>query len=152
MEYRLKDIRESLDLTQNDVAKNLDITRANYSMWEIEKLNIPLLKYNNFCNRYGYSMDYVANLTNNSDIKHITFKRIDEQKLSERLSIMENMLNLSASAIANMLGIGESTYYDYKNPKHPSTIQTLYLKHLAKETGFSMDWIVGRSDEMYTKN
>lgn len=62
--YRFKDIREDRDLLQVDIAKVLNITRCQYSLYEnglrsmqIEKL-IILAKF------YNVSVDYLLGLTN----------------------------------------------------------------------------------------
>ncbi len=39
---RLKDLREDRDLSQNDIARMLNISQTNYSKYELNKINIPL--------------------------------------------------------------------------------------------------------------
>lgn len=62
--FRLKDIREDRDLLQSDIAKILNTTQSQYSLYEnglrtilIEKL-IILSKF------YNVSTDYLLGLTN----------------------------------------------------------------------------------------
>ncbi len=49
MSYRLKDIRIDNDLTQKQLAHQLNVSRSTYSGWENEGDNIPLYQFNNFC-------------------------------------------------------------------------------------------------------
>ena len=69
--------------------------------------------------------------------------------MRDRLNILEKENNKQAKDIAKELGIQKSTYSEYKNPKSKNTIQTLMLKYLAKTYGYSMDWLVGRSNQKY---
>lgn len=59
---RMKEIREDRDLTQNDVALALGITRQQYQLYESGKRTIPLEKLETFCRTYGVSSDYVLGL------------------------------------------------------------------------------------------
>ena len=40
---RLKDLREDHDLKQEEIAKILNISQTNYSKYELEKVNIPII-------------------------------------------------------------------------------------------------------------
>ena len=56
-----------------------------------------------------------------------------------------------AQDIAKELGIQKSTYSEYKNPKSNNMIQSLMLIQLAKTYDYSMDWLIGRSNQKYIK-
>lgn len=61
---RIKDLREDKDLTQNDIAKILNITQAQYSRIEKEIYQLSydgLIKLALF---YNTSTDYILGLTN----------------------------------------------------------------------------------------
>ena len=61
---RLRDLREDMDLTQNDISKLLNISQTVYSRYERGYQTIPvehLLKLSEF---YNTSIDYILGLTN----------------------------------------------------------------------------------------
>ncbi len=62
---RLKDLREDNDLTQEDVAKILNITRQQYGLYETGKRTIPIDILINLSKHYKTSIDYIVGLTNN---------------------------------------------------------------------------------------
>ena len=97
-------------------------------------------------------MDYVANL---DDLNRMLFIKkidsIDKNILAERLNILEKENHKQAKDIATELGVQKSTYSEYKNPNSPNMIQTLMLKQLARDYDYSIDWLVGRSEQKYIK-
>ena len=146
MNFRLRDIREDSDLKQLDVANKLNVTRSAYANWEAETVNIPLIKLNDFCNQFKMSMDYVSMLTNNRE-NDINFTiQVSNNTIKDRLNTLENELGKTQRDIANLLGIDESTYSKYKNG---NTIQTLMLREIASKFNYSMDWIIGKTNNKH---
>lgn len=64
---RLKDLREDLELTQNEIAKKFHLSQTNYSKYELEKINIPIELLKKFAIFYNTSTDYILGLTNNKN-------------------------------------------------------------------------------------
>ena len=96
------------------------------------------------------TMDYVANLTHNNKTHLIThIDKIDKSIMTERLNTLETENNKEAQDIAKELGISKSTYSHYKNVNNDRLMQTLMLKRLAERYGYSMDWLVGRSNKKF---
>lgn len=62
--YRLRDLREDKDLKQENIAKILDITQQQYSLYERGDREIPLNKAITLAKFYKVSLDYIAGLTN----------------------------------------------------------------------------------------
>ena len=62
--YRLKDCREDKDLSQNDVAKLLNIDQRVYSNYETGKRKIPINHLITLAIFYNTSLDYLVGLTN----------------------------------------------------------------------------------------
>ena len=66
MEFkRMKDLREDNDLLQKDVAKYLNITQQQYSLYEKGIRDLPIELLINLSNYYKVSTDYILGLTNN---------------------------------------------------------------------------------------
>ena len=61
---RLKDLREDNDLTQAKVAKYLDISRPQYSLYETGKRTIPIDLLSKLAKFYKTSIDYIVGDTN----------------------------------------------------------------------------------------
>ncbi len=61
---RLKDLREDRDLSQNDIARMLNISQTNYSKYELNKINIPLETLKKLAFFFDTSIDYILGITN----------------------------------------------------------------------------------------
>lgn len=62
---RIRDLREDHDLTQKEMAKNLNCSQQVYSNYELGQRDIPtdiLIKLSNF---YDVSVDYILGISNN---------------------------------------------------------------------------------------
>lgn len=57
---RLRDIREDRDLTQNDIAKVLDIRQSDYSKYERGVNMMGIDKYIKLAHYYNISLDYLC--------------------------------------------------------------------------------------------
>lgn len=69
MYTRLKDLREDHDLTQEQVAKTLNITQQAYSNYENEKRELPYNIMIKIALFYNVSLDYIFRLSNRKEIK-----------------------------------------------------------------------------------
>lgn len=147
MEYRYREIREDNDFKQREVAEKINMNRSGYANIEAEITYTKLQHFLDFCNLFNCSMDYAARLTNKNNTEHlITIDKIDKKVMAERLTILENETGSEAKDIAKELGVNQSTYSRYKNEKFKYYMQTLMVKRLAKDYGYSMDWLTGRSN------
>lgn len=64
---RLKDLREDNDKLQNDIAEILQITRQQYSLYELGKRDLPIDLLNILATFYNTSTDYIIGRTNIKD-------------------------------------------------------------------------------------
>lgn len=62
---RFRDLREDMDLKQEDVAKILQTTQTQYSRWERGAQEMPLHHAITLAQFYKVSMDYITGLSNN---------------------------------------------------------------------------------------
>ena len=60
---RLKDLREDSDLTQQAIAKHLNIKQNTYCQYEKGLRQIPIELLINLAKYYNVSVDYILNLT-----------------------------------------------------------------------------------------
>ena len=61
---RLKELRESNNKTQSEIAKILNIQQNTYSQYENGQRQIPLEFLVTLAKYYNVSVDYILNLTN----------------------------------------------------------------------------------------
>jgi len=61
---RIHDLREDRDLTQTEIAQQLDTTQTQYSRWERGAQEIPLHIFIKLADFYGVSLDYLAGRSN----------------------------------------------------------------------------------------
>ncbi len=145
MSYRLKDIRIDHDLTQKYMAQKFNVSRSTYSGWENEGDNIPLYQFNNFCEIFNLSLDYVAKIIDRrEEITNNIKKKIDYKLIGQRLEIVRKENKITQKQLSKIMGISEATYVNYKNGKTP--IQTEILKEFALYFKVSLDWLVGKSE------
>ena len=63
---RLRDLREDMDLRQEDVAKILGISQTVYSRYERGYQTIPVSHLLRLADFYGVTTDYILGRTNDS--------------------------------------------------------------------------------------
>lgn len=74
MYNRLRELREDKDLTQKEVARYLDMSQTGYSQYEIGKNDIPTRVLIKLAFFYNVSIDYLLNLTNETQ----PYKRVEQ--------------------------------------------------------------------------
>lgn len=61
---RIRDLREDMDLTQEDIANKLRIHLTQYRRWEVGETEIPTHIIKKLCEFYNISADYMLGFTN----------------------------------------------------------------------------------------
>ncbi len=141
-ETRIADLRVDNDLKQKDIAEQLDITRSLYSLWEIGKCDIPLLKINELANFYKVNLDYLLGISN--VVTKTERNSINLDLLCKRLKELRIENKLTEENLGNKIGLAQQTYDNYeKGTRIPTTFKVLYI---VKYYNISFDYIVGRTD------
>ena len=69
MQYiRIRNLREDMDMTQTDIAKNLFISQRTYSYYESGGHDIPTEVLVRLADFYDVSVDYLLNRTDKREI------------------------------------------------------------------------------------
>ena len=69
MQYiRIRNLREDMDMTQTDMAKNLFISQRTYSYYESGGHDIPTEVLERLADFYDVSVDYLLNRTDKREI------------------------------------------------------------------------------------
>ena len=140
---RIKEIRESNNLKQKDIANILGIARSTYSSYEIPRDTIPINHLNNLCNYFDISIDYALGLTEIRKYPGMR-KEIDKELLLIRIKNLRKINKITQNEIANFLNIARSTWTGYESGKFQ--IPTLSLYAIAKKYHTSIDYLLGKID------
>ena len=136
---RISDLRIDNDLTQEEMAKILGISRSKYSQIEIGFLDFKLELLNKFANYFKINVDYIYGLT---DKKKVCYKdNIDLKDIGIRLRNYRKDKGLSQVDICNLTGIYQSSYSRYELGCS-LTGHKLYV--VASKLNLSMDELMGR--------
>ena len=140
---RLHDLRDSLDLSQNDIALVVKVSQQTYSSWETGEKIIPLKHLNTLANFYNVKIDYILGI---SDDKGTTFKNIklDKKLIGYNLHNLRVKEGLTLRSLANILNTTPSTIYAYETGK--TLILTAFIYEIAKRFNTSIDVLIGRID------
>lgn len=145
---RMKDIRESYDKTQMDMANVLKVSRSTYAGWENGIDLIPLLKINEFCNYFNISLDYICGLTNTQRYE-ISNLEIDKMLLGQNIKNTRIKNNDTQENVAKTIGVDQSNYSKYELGK--ILIHTYPLIEFAKYYNISIDWLCGKTKDLEIK-
>ena len=145
MEYKLNlsNIRTKHNLSQNEVAKILGITRTVYTKYENGYELIPIKHLISFCNYFNTSVDYIFSLTN-SDKESTYNKEIDNDLIRQRIKEFRKEQKLTQEKLAKLLNTNKSVICNYEKGRH--FIATPFLYQICHKYHISADYLLGRID------
>lgn len=146
---KIKLIREEYELTQKEMAANLNVSRSAYSLWEINKNIIPLIKLIELCNYFSLSIDYVCGLSNIKTYEELKCENININELGKKLKQVRKELKLTQEKLAKHLGTTHSAISAYENGV--TLIPTLFLIEFSKISNIPIDYFVGRTSNKTTQ-
>lgn len=136
-------LRESKDLTQNDIAKLFNVTREAVSQWENNKFSISLEKLNMYSNYFETSIDYIVKISKKNNYNSLR-KDLDAHLIGKRLKEIRKKFHISQMALAKELHTTQSTISAYESGK--VMILTCFAYQICKNYSISMDWLCGKID------
>ncbi len=144
MEFRYKTLRENRGLTQEELAKKLNLKRNTYSKWELLINDMPLGICNKLANFYNVSVDYLLGL--------VSTRQYDNHKeefnidiLKQRLKKIRKKMKLTQKDVAKVINIKQASYNDYESGK--VIISTFGIINIASFYHCSVDYLLGRIDD-----
>ncbi len=145
---RLKYIRETYDVSQEEIGRVLGVSNTSVSHYENNDYIIPMRKLSAISNYFNLSIDYIFGFT---DLKRYNdMKReLDLKVVGKRLSEICRDQNLSNVKLAKELNTTESNIRKYKTGQ--TLILTAFALQLSQKYSYSMDWIVGKSNHKYVE-
>ena len=142
IDNNLKYCREALKMTQTELGDLFDVSKGTVSCWENGYSFMPLEKLISFSNQYGYSMDFICNLSH--EVKTLKVKITDEKEIGKRLRNLRKSLQLSQDEFAKKCNIPQSTYSHYEIGY--KMITTLNLYSICKTYHVSMDTLLSEEN------
>lgn len=137
---RLKEIRTFEGLTQEEVAKKLNVKRSTYAGWESGKDIIPFRKLHEFANMFHVTLD---SLVGTCPIEHMkTNKELNTQIISENLKEFRKQKHLTQAEFARTLKTSQSNIHKYESGK--SLITTTYALEFSKKYNYSLDKLTNK--------
>lgn len=136
---RITLIREMLNLSQRELAEELQISKSTYARWETGEKIIPLTHLVDLCNLSNRSLDYVLGLNNDRSITNNKLK-IDSQLIGNKLKKLRIKNNESQEEIADFLQCTQSVISEYENGI--TLIQTSFLLQLCNKYNISADTLL----------
>ncbi|MBR3524132.1 MAG: transcriptional regulator [Bacilli bacterium] len=128
-----------LNLSQRELAEELQISKSTYARWETGEKIIPLTHLVDLCNLSNRSLDYVLGLNNDRSITNNKLK-IDSQLIGNKLKKLRIKNNESQEEIADFLQCTQSVISEYENGI--TLIQTSFLLQLCNKYNISADTLL----------
>ena len=144
----IEKLRDEKDLLKKEVAKHIGVVESVYSEWENEKLSIPTKRIYQLANFFEVNIDYMIGISNTR--KHIQAnKEIDIHLVSSRIKEIRKSLNMTMRDLSEKFNTSSSAISNYENSKF--LILSPFLIELCKFSNYSIDWVLGRSEDKFLK-
>lgn len=144
----IEKLRDEKDLLKKEVAKIIGVVESVYCEWENEKLSIPTKRIYQLANFFEVNIDYMMGISNiRTHIK--TNNEINIQLVSSRLKEIRKSLNMTMRDLSEKFNTSSSAISNYENSKF--LILSPFLIELCKFGNYSIDWVLGRSEDKFLK-
>lgn len=145
---RLEELRDELEISKKKIANDLGISDSVYGRWENDRFLIPTRRLYQLGNYFQVNIDYILRLTDHR-ISIRSDEKIDLNLVAMRLREVRSDLNYTLRELTNTLHTSSSTWSAYETGK--VLVLSAFLIQICQEENFSIDWILGRSNEKYRK-
>ncbi len=141
---RLKYIRETYDVSQEQLASYLNLSKSSISHYENNDRDIPMRKLSEISNFFELSIDYILDFTKKKNYPN-SRKNLDLKIAKDRIKEICDDRQYSNVKLAKELNTTESNIRKYKTGQ--TLILTAFALQLSLNYDYSMDWIIGKSDQ-----
>ena len=144
MEYnnRLLELRTCINLTQEDIAKILKISRTTYKDYELQTSIIPIKHLVTLSKYFDVSIDYLFEFT--KLVQYENVKDVDKIEAGKRLKEFRKENKLTQQKLASILNTTFSSIAF--NEKGRNLIATPFLYTICKKYNISADYLLGKID------
>ncbi len=144
MEFRYKTLRENRGLTQEEVAKTLNVKRNTYAKWELLINDMSLDICNKLANFYNVSIDYILGLVPTRQYDN-HLEEINYDILSQRLREIRKRRCLTQKSVALAINLTPAAYNSYE--RGINIPLTFGIINIANFYNCSIDYLLGRIDD-----
>ncbi len=145
--FKLNELRTNKNLTQEEVARAVNINRVQYNQYENDYNTIPLRHLNNLCNYFGVSLDYIFDFSKDRNYNNYSLV-INETVCAKRLKELRKEQHITQEKLAHMLNVSRTTITEYE--RGTNLIATSFLYTICKKYHVSADYLLGRIDDAKT--
>lgn len=146
--FRLKEIREEKELTKKELAHILNVSDSIYARWENAKDTIPTRRIYQLANYYQINIDYLMGLSNEK-LHMISSDNIDMELVSSRIKQVRKDYQETLRVFTKRLNTSSSTWSAYETGK--ILILGIFLIEVCRVGNYSIDWMLGRSENKFRK-
>ena len=139
--YKLKELREDKNISQQDLSKELDIDNSLLAKYEKEYYIIPIKHLNTLANYFDVSIDYLFGLNDKLNYKNSNCE-IDAIKVGERLKEFRKENKLTQEKLAKILNMARSALANYERGRN--IIATPFLYTICTKYNISADYLLGK--------
>lgn len=126
----------------------IGVVESVYSEWENNKLSIPTRRLYQLGELFEVNIDYIVGLSKTKKCIKLN-KEINTKLVSTRLKEIRKSLNFTMRDLVDMFNTTSSAISNYENNKN--LILSPFLIELCKYSKYSIDWILGRSNDKILK-
>ena len=138
--FRIKNLRESHSLTQEQISKKFKVKRKSYSDYEIQRVVIPISLLVSLANFYHVSVGYLCGTTDVKD-SYPNILPFDNERMFQLFKELRIRHGYTQKELANLLLCGHNTISQYETGKR--TIPLEILISLANLYSLPLDYIIG---------
>ena len=138
----LGSLRSKKGLSQQEMAKLLEVTVRSYQLYENNARLISLEKLNIISNYFKVSLDYLLGNTQNKRSVN-TKEAFNYLRLTFYLRFLRKNKKITQKELAEHLGISDHTISRYE--ANAKNINVIYLAKFAKYFDISIDYLGGKT-------
>lgn len=137
---RIKNLRESHSLTQEQISKRLKINRKTYSDYEIQRISIPVPLLVRLAEFYNVSIGYLCGVTNDST-PYPNKLPFDNDRMIRIIKDLRIQYQYTQKQLSNLLPCGHNTISQYETGKRMVPLEIIIC--LSKIYLLPLDYIIG---------
>lgn len=146
MKDRIKQLRRILNLTQDSFGSRISVKGNTVAQWESGRNDPPSVVISFICKEYNVNENWLRYGTGDM----FTSSDISNSKVSNRLKLLRNTLNLTQQEFADKIGMKQNTIAQYEIGRTiPSNAITISI---CREFNVNEEWLRCGTGDIFTKN
>lgn len=142
MKDRIKQLRRILNLTQDSFGSRISVKGNTVAQWESGRNDPPSVAISFICKEYNVNENWLRYGTGDM----FTSSDISNSKVSNRLKLLRNTLNLTQQEFADRIGCKRNTVAKYEIDS--SAPSTAVVSLICREFNVNEEWLRNGTGEM----